>query len=58
MKKEGKVDDYIECMFKRINSGILLHQSDLAIKKVLQFKPEIKEICDYRTIGAPGEGFI
>ena len=28
-KEEGKVEDYMGCTIKRINSGILLHQSDL-----------------------------
>ena len=58
MKEEGKVDDYVGCMIKRITGGILLHQSDLMKKIVLQFEQEIKDIQDYRTPGAPGEGSI
>ena len=51
-KEEGKVDDYMGCMIKRINGGILLHQSDLNKKIKLQFEQEIKDIRDYRTPGA------
>ena len=57
-KTEGKVDDYVGSMIKRINSGILLYQSDLIKKIELQFEQEIKDIQDYRTPGAPGEGSI
>ena len=47
--EEGKVDDYVGCMMKRINGRILLHQSDLIKKIELQFEQEKKEIQDYRT---------
>ena len=57
-KEEGKVDDYVGCMIKRINSRILLHQSDLIKKIKLQFEQEIKDIQDFRTPGAPGKGSI
>ena len=57
-KEEGKVEDYVGCMIKKINGGILLHQSDLIKKIELQFEQEIKEMKDYRTPGAPGEGSI
>ena len=45
-------------MIKRINGGILLHQSDLIKKIELQFEQEIKDVREYRTPGAPGEGPI
>ena len=32
-KEEGKVENYVGCMMKKINGGVLLHQSDL-IKKI------------------------
>ena len=57
-KEEGKVKDYVGCMMKKINSGIWLHQSDLIKKIELQFEQEIKDITDYRTPGAPGEGTL
>ena len=57
-KEEGKVEDYVGCMIKRINGGILLHQSDLIKKIELPFEQEIKDIRDHRTPGAPGEGSI
>ena len=57
-KEEGKVQDYVGCMRKKINGGVLLHQSDLIKKIKLQFKQEIKEMRDYSTPGAPGEGSI
>ena len=57
-KEEGKVDYYVGCMIKRIDGGILLHQSEIIKKIELQFEPEIKDIRDYRTPGAPGEGSI
>ena len=43
-KEEGKADDYVGCMIKRINGGILLHQSELIKKVWLQFESEINEI--------------
>ena len=43
-KEEGKVEDYVGYMIKKINSGILLHQSDLIKKIELQFEQEIKEM--------------
>ena len=55
-KEEGKVDDYVGYMIKRTNSGIILHQSDLIKKIEVQFEQEIKEIQDYRSLGALGEG--
>ena len=45
-------------MIKRINGGILLHQSNLIKKNKFQFEQEIKDIRDYRTTGASGEGSI
>ena len=57
-KEEGKVEDYMGCMIKRINSGILLHQSHLIKKIELQFEQEINDLRDYRTPGAPDEGSI
>ena len=57
-KEEGKVDDYVGCMMKRINDRILLHRSDLIKKIKLQFEQEIKDIQDYRTPGALGKGSI
>ena len=57
-KEEGKVEDYMGCMIKKINNRVLLHQSDLIKKIELQFKQEIKDMKDYRTPGAPGEGSI
>ena len=44
-------------MIKKINGGILLHQSDLIKKIELQFEQEIKYMRDYRTPGG-GEGSI
>ena len=52
------MDNYIGCMIKRINGRILLHQSELMEKIKLQFEPEIKDILDYMTPGAPGTGRI
>ena len=43
-KEEGKVDDHVGCMVKRINGGILRHQSDLIKKIKLQFAQEMKDI--------------
>ena len=45
------MDDYIGCMIKRINGGILLYQSELIKKIELQFESEIKDTHDYRTLG-------
>ena len=45
-KEEGKVEDYVGCMIKKINSGVLLHQSDLIKKIKLQFEQEIKDMRD------------
>ena len=45
-------------MIKKINGGVLLHQSDLVKKIELQFEQEIKEMRDYSTPGAPGVGSI
>ena len=52
------MDNYVECMIKKINVRILIHQSDLIRKIELQFEPEIKDIRDYRTPGTLGEGSI
>ena len=57
-EEEGKVEDYVGCMIKKINGGVLLHQSDLIKKIKLQLDQEIKDMRDYRTPGAPGEGSI
>ena len=57
-KEEGRVEHYGQCMIKRINGGILLHQSDLIKKIELQFEQEIKDIRGYRTPGASGKGSI
>ena len=57
-KEEGKVDDYVGCMIKRIKGGILLHQSDQIKKIELQFEQEIKDIQDYQPPVALGEGSI
>ena len=45
-KEEGKVDDYVGCMIKRIKGGILLHQSDQIKEIKLQFELVIKDIQD------------
>ena len=57
-KEDSKVEDDMGCMIKKINGGILLHQSNLINKIKLQFEQEIKDIRDYRTPGVPGEGSI
>ena len=57
-KEEGKVDDYVVCMIKRINGGILIHQSNVIKKIELQFEQEIKDIQDYQPPVALGEGSI
>ena len=57
-KEEGKVEDNVGCIIKKINGGILLHQSDLIKKIKLEFEQEIKDIRDYMTPGSPGEGSI
>ena len=56
--KEGKIDDHVGCMIKRINGGILLHQSDLIKRIKLQFHSEIKDIRDYKTPGHRAKGLF
>ena len=56
--KEGKANDCVGCMIKRLNSGILLHQSNLNQKIEVQFESEIKDLKEYGTPAAPGEGTV
>ena len=43
MKGEGKVEDYVGCIIKKINSGILLHQSDVLRKSNFNSSKKIRK---------------
>ena len=58
MKEEGEVTEYVECMIKKKQDTIYLHQTDLIKRIEWLFGKEIENTRNYKTPGASGEGIV